>query len=217
MSTLCGSFAYSAPELISGKSDYSGFATDCWSLGVILFCVVCRRLPYERDDLLAIVRGKEVKSLEFPDEVSKGILIFPFFKVFSENNMQMKWSNLCDCILPWIYILIIIAQPEKNVIVVRLHYDTQHSTNLQNCVINLFVHPLMIDAKVVIMGLLETNPLKRFTCVDLLRHEWCKGYHAKRNQPQQLGKQISRQSKLQKKQRGGVYFWLCGTEWWMLI
>jgi len=73
MSTMCGSFAYSAPELISGISDYSGFATDCWSLGVILFCVVCRRLPYDRDDLMALVRGEEKKVLEFPDEISKGI------------------------------------------------------------------------------------------------------------------------------------------------
>ena len=40
--TFCGSAAYAAPEILQGIP-YSGFAYDVWSIGVILYIMVCTR------------------------------------------------------------------------------------------------------------------------------------------------------------------------------
>lgn len=56
--TFCGSAAYAAPELLRGKP-YSGFASDIWSLGCILFVMVCHIMPF-RDDNMKILASEQV-------------------------------------------------------------------------------------------------------------------------------------------------------------
>ncbi|CAM9505169.1 unnamed protein product, partial [Choristocarpus tenellus] len=46
LQTACGSPCYAAPEMIAGKK-YVGPAADIWSLGVVLFAMVCGYLPFE--------------------------------------------------------------------------------------------------------------------------------------------------------------------------
>lgn len=46
MTQPCGTPAYVAPEIISCKP-YSGFKSDIWSLGIILFALCCGRLPFK--------------------------------------------------------------------------------------------------------------------------------------------------------------------------
>ena len=45
LETRCGSEEYAAPELLMGKA-YDGRATDAWALGVVLFALLCRVLPF---------------------------------------------------------------------------------------------------------------------------------------------------------------------------
>lgn len=49
LKTACGSPCYAAPEMIAGK-EYVGPLADMWSLGVILFAMVCGYLPFEDDN-----------------------------------------------------------------------------------------------------------------------------------------------------------------------
>ena len=49
--TSCGSLAYSAPEILLGDA-YDAPAVDIWSLGVILYMLVCGAAPFQ-------VRGKK--------------------------------------------------------------------------------------------------------------------------------------------------------------
>ena len=66
----CGSYAYGAPELISGQP-YDGKKTDVWSMGVILFAMVVQRLPYSDNGMLAelLLERKWVPSI--PDRVNQ--------------------------------------------------------------------------------------------------------------------------------------------------
>jgi len=45
LSTACGSPCYACPQKISGE-DYRGPGTDVWSMGIILYAMVCGYLPF---------------------------------------------------------------------------------------------------------------------------------------------------------------------------
>ncbi|VAH85325.1 unnamed protein product [Triticum turgidum subsp. durum] len=50
LKTRCGSLNYAAPELISGNL-YAGPEVDVWSCGVILYALLCGRVPFEDDNI----------------------------------------------------------------------------------------------------------------------------------------------------------------------
>uniref|UniRef100_A0A8C7JDY2 non-specific serine/threonine protein kinase n=1 Tax=Oncorhynchus kisutch TaxID=8019 RepID=A0A8C7JDY2_ONCKI len=53
--TCCGSPAYAAPELIQGKA-YIGSEADVWSMGVLLFALLCGYLPFDDDNCMVLYR-----------------------------------------------------------------------------------------------------------------------------------------------------------------
>lgn len=62
--TSCGSPTYAAPELIQGV-EYHGSEVDIWSMGVILYTLLCGCLPFESENIdelfKKILRGKYVE------------------------------------------------------------------------------------------------------------------------------------------------------------
>ena len=67
-STFCGSAAYAAPELLKGEP-YDGPVADCWSMGVILFIMVCSRMPYSDCSIQELVE-QQSKTVKFPHKKS---------------------------------------------------------------------------------------------------------------------------------------------------
>jgi carbon catabolite-derepressing protein kinase len=55
LKTSCGSPNYAAPEVIRGGL-YTGPEIDVWSAGVILYVMICGRLPFEDEDVPTLFR-----------------------------------------------------------------------------------------------------------------------------------------------------------------
>ena len=70
LSTPCGSPSYAAPEMLSGQK-YSGLAADIWSCGVILFTMLCGRLPFEDNDNVKLYEKIKRGNFTIPEYISE--------------------------------------------------------------------------------------------------------------------------------------------------
>ena len=55
LETCCGSPAYAAPELICGK-EYLGAEADIWSMGVLLYALLCGFLPFDDENVSVLYK-----------------------------------------------------------------------------------------------------------------------------------------------------------------
>lgn len=69
-STFCGSAAYAAPEILQGIP-YTGQAYDVWSMGVILYIMVCGSMPYDDTNVKKMIRNQIDKKVSFPQRQRK--------------------------------------------------------------------------------------------------------------------------------------------------
>ncbi|MBW0512673.1 hypothetical protein O181_052388 [Austropuccinia psidii MF-1] len=71
LKTSCGSPNYAAPEVISGKL-YAGPEIDIWSCGVILFVMLCGRLPFDDDHIPMLFKKINSGLYSLPPHLSTG-------------------------------------------------------------------------------------------------------------------------------------------------
>lgn len=71
LKTSCGSPNYAAPEVISGKL-YAGPEVDVWSSGVILYVLLCGKLPFD-DDYIPTLFKKISRKLTHSPEISMSL------------------------------------------------------------------------------------------------------------------------------------------------
>ena len=69
LSTACGSPCYAAPEMIAGKP-YKGSSADIWSIGIILYALLCGYLPFEHPNTNILYKKIIKGHFEIPSWIS---------------------------------------------------------------------------------------------------------------------------------------------------
>uniref|UniRef100_A0A8C8DWM7 Maternal embryonic leucine zipper kinase n=1 Tax=Oryzias sinensis TaxID=183150 RepID=A0A8C8DWM7_9TELE len=89
--TCCGSPAYAAPELIQGKA-YIGSEADVWSMGVLLFALLCGYLPFDDDNCMVLYRKITRGKYENPPWLSPGsiLLLNQMMQVDPKRRLTVK-------------------------------------------------------------------------------------------------------------------------------
>ena len=98
LETSCGSPHYASPEIVSGKS-YDGTTSDIWSCGIILFALLCGRLPFDDPNiqtLLSKVRTGKFNMPEYLEPDAKD-LIWRMLEVDPRRRATMAEI----CAHPW--------------------------------------------------------------------------------------------------------------------
>ncbi|KAL7326139.1 Serine/threonine-protein kinase [Mucor circinelloides] len=70
LNTFCGSLYFAAPELLQARN-YTGPEVDVWSFGVVLYVLVCGRVPFDDTSLPALHQKIKTGHVEYPDHLSK--------------------------------------------------------------------------------------------------------------------------------------------------
>lgn len=109
LKTSCGSPNYAAPEVISGKL-YAGPEVDVWSCGVILYVMLCGRLPFDDEFIPALFKKISNGVYTIPNYLSPGaknlltrmLVVNPLNRITIHEIMQDPWftTNIQEYLLP---------------------------------------------------------------------------------------------------------------------
>lgn len=74
LSTFCGSLYFAAPELLNAKV-YTGPEVDVWSFGIVLYVLVCGKVPFDDQSMPALHAKIKRGFVEYPAWLSNGMLL----------------------------------------------------------------------------------------------------------------------------------------------
>jgi carbon catabolite-derepressing protein kinase len=100
LKTSCGSPNYAAPEVISGKL-YAGPEVDVWSCGVILYVLLCGRLPFDDEYIPALFKKIAQGAFQIPNYLSPGavrlikrmLVVSPVQRITIQEIRMDDWFN----------------------------------------------------------------------------------------------------------------------------
>ena len=94
----CGTPAYIAPEVIKGEG-YSGFSLDVWSLGVVLYAMVCGKIPFSAnclEDLHSLILSGNFTvpadiALNLSSLIHEMMKVDPNERISMDNILKHHW------------------------------------------------------------------------------------------------------------------------------
>jgi 5'-AMP-activated protein kinase, catalytic alpha subunit len=101
LKTSCGSPNYAAPEVVSGTK-YCGNEVDVWSLGVVLYCLVSGRLPFDESTIPALFNKIKAARFDMPyyfsdtlkDLILRILTIDPISRITVAQILKHQWVNV---------------------------------------------------------------------------------------------------------------------------
>jgi 5'-AMP-activated protein kinase catalytic alpha subunit len=101
LKTSCGSPNYAAPEVISGKL-YAGPEVDIWSCGVILYALLCGRLPFDEDSIPQLFKKIKEGNYVIPpfisrpcaDLIGRILVVDPVKRITLEQIRKHEWFQV---------------------------------------------------------------------------------------------------------------------------
>ncbi|KAJ2555243.1 Protein kinase [Coemansia sp. RSA 1933] len=154
LQTSCGSPNYAAPEVINGKL-YAGPEVDAWSCGVILYVMMCGRLPFDDDHIPALFKKITAGVFTMPGYLSQGaravlsglLQVDPLKRMTLAQVRQHSWftTDLPEYLKPL---------PEST--------DIECLVSLDESIINELERQLEMDHRSLVLQLRQrgTNPAK---------------------------------------------------------
>lgn len=104
LKTLCGSPYYASPELLGGPTTYDARQADIWSVGVILYAMLCGELPFQSDTLPKLFQKIKDGSFTLPkthmlspeavDLISKMLVVNPQDRYNAAQILAHDWCTL---------------------------------------------------------------------------------------------------------------------------
>lgn len=73
LKTFCGSLYFAAPELLQAKQ-YIGPEVDVWSFGIVLYVLVCGKVPFDDQSMPALHAKIKRGVVDYPQWLSGGIV-----------------------------------------------------------------------------------------------------------------------------------------------
>lgn len=101
LKTSCGSPNYAAPEVISGRL-YAGPEVDIWSCGVILYVLLCGRLPFDEESIPELFQKISAGTYTIPDYLSSGarslmqkmLVVNPLERITDDEIIADPWFRV---------------------------------------------------------------------------------------------------------------------------
>jgi len=101
LQTSCGSPTYAAPELIKGQQ-YLGSQVDVWSMGVLLYALLCGFLPFDCDNIESLYKKILSGRYEEPPWLSREsrqiikdmLQVDPKKRITVENLLSHPWMTV---------------------------------------------------------------------------------------------------------------------------
>lgn len=124
LSTWCGSPPYAAPEVFEGKK-YTGPEIDIWSLGVVLYVLVCGALPFDGCSLQALrdrvlsgrFRIPYFMSSDCESLIRKMLVLEPSKRISIAQMKRHRWMQTeVPATLPITIVPAAIPQPNEQIL-----------------------------------------------------------------------------------------------------
>eukprot|EP00003_Mantamonas_plastica_P000763 TRINITY_DN1058_c0_g1_i8.p1 TRINITY_DN1058_c0_g1~~TRINITY_DN1058_c0_g1_i8.p1 ORF type:complete len:483 (+),score=152.08 TRINITY_DN1058_c0_g1_i8:570-2018(+) len=165
MRTSCGSPNYAAPEVISGKL-YAGPEVDVWSAGVILYALLCGRLPFDDEyipNLFKKIRGGVFTlpshlSDEAADLIKNMLIVDPLKRITISEIQQHPWYT---------------TDLPEYLTAVSMNETTRGSNAIDDEVLNKVIKKIGVDRDQALSDLQQSKMTQTVVCYNLLMdHKW---------------------------------------------